>query len=271
MRRAWIAWLFAGCGFTAQPIPGSGGDPPDPAPDPGGGSDSGSGSGTGSAAAYACDVTDPSLRLCLTFDHLPMVADLAVPPHALVEATGVRQILRLIADAGAALDSRTRIRFADAPDLDVSELTVDAWIAPAAIPRRASYFVFDNDTQYFASYEDDERVRCGIGSAIARSNVTFRQSWHHIACRYDTALRQLRIYVDGNVSGCTSVPTGIPSTGTSGLAIGANYGPGGFRDSFVGNLDGLHLYARALGDAEICRAAGRTTCNATCPGGGGGG
>jgi hypothetical protein len=260
MRWVHVVWLIAGCGFSTSTEPG-GGDPGDPSDDPGDPGDPTDDPGPGPIAAV-CDVSDPSLRLCLTFDQSPMV-DLASPPHALAELAGVTP-LPIAGHTVAELGAQSQIRFAEATDLDVAELTVDLWIAPARISRRRSYWLFDNDTQYAASYEDDERVRCRIGDEVATSEQSFQDGWHHVACRYDAAERELRVYVDGSVAGCTTISNGIPTTGTGGLAIGANYEPTGTRDRFIGRLDGVHLYARALPSTEICLAARRTNCNSSC-------
>jgi hypothetical protein len=86
--------------------------------------------------------------------------------------------------------------------------------------------------------------------------------------RYEAARRELRVYVDGSVSGCTQVSNGIPM-GSGEVAVGASYSASRYQNSYVGSLDSLHLYGRALSDAELCRAAHRTSCNTRCPDSGG--
>jgi hypothetical protein len=256
MRCACVAWLIAGCGFTTGPIPTGDpdldpGDPPVVAP----------------PVAARCDAsdpaTDPSLHLCVTFDQDPMV-DLASPPNAIAELAGLT-VVQLADERVARLGTKSQIRFAEATDLDVTDLTIDLWIGPARISRDHSYWLFDNNTQYAAWYDEDERVNCQIGDQIVTSAQSFREGWHHVACRYDADANELRIYLDGSVSGCTAVPDGIPTGGNDGLAIGANY-DAGYRDQFVGQLDSFHLYSRALPSADICRAARRSDCRASCEG-----
>jgi hypothetical protein len=263
MRRALVACLIAGCEFTAAPLPGQdpGTDPTDPGnpgPGPGPGSDPG--------PVAQCDVSDPTLRLCLTFDHNPMVQDLSSAAHVLAEPVFSVTSFVVQTNPVAILDNQSHIRFADAPDFDVDELTVDLWMAPGRIQNRASFWMFDNETQYFASYEDDGRVRCGIGSTIATSTNGIGSGWRHIACRYDKTAQQLRVYVDGSVAGCAQVP-GIPTAGTDGFTIGAQHDASGYHNHFEGALDAIHLYARPLTSAEICSAAHRTGCNPSCEGG----
>lgn len=248
-----LCWLIAGCGFSSAPGSGPGGV------------DGGSG---GPGATTGCDASDPSLRLCLTFDQTPMkVVDLANPAHLLTDASGVTQILRL-ASGAAQFDPASRIRFAEHPDFDVAELTVDLWIAPAALASDKHYWMLDNNTQYYAVYDGDGSVRCGIGGATsinsrAKFVPTLPATWHHVACTY-AGDRELRVYVDGDLSGCTMGGGAIPTTGIDGVAIGANFGAGGFKENFIGGIDGVHVYARALTGDEICHVANRSRCSSQC-------
>jgi hypothetical protein len=214
------------------------------------------------------------LRLCLTFDQTAMmVQDLVAPPHALVDHTGLQQILGLVSTPTARLDSTSRIRFAERSDLDVADLTIEMWIKPDPLQQSQHYWMLDNNTQYFAVLDGDGSVRCGIGGSTSVSSQTqiHGTAWHHVACTFASSNRELRVHIDGNVSGCTTSQDQIPTTGTDGVAIGANYGAGGsFTDNFFGGLDGVHLYARALTSNEICHAANQSGCSSQCQAQGGG-
>lgn len=275
MRFAWLGLLIAGCGFST-----SAGGGPGPEPDPGGGSGSGSGAGSGSETAAQCDVNDASLRLCVSFGGTHMVQDLLTPPHVFADpVAGIGSILGYVTSTAGVFDIASRLRFSESTDFDVADLTFEMWMAPGARPAKDKRgWMFDNNQQYHASIEDDGRVRCGIGADVALSSVTIPiGDWHHIACTYDRADHVLKVHVDGDVVGCKDVNGGIPTTGTVGLAIGANYstgpggGPGKYTENFVGKLDGIHLYARARSTTELCNALGQTDCNDSCSGGGGGG
>ncbi|HEX7836599.1 MAG TPA: LamG domain-containing protein [Kofleriaceae bacterium] len=254
MRIACLLWWIAGCGFSSAPgLPGTEVD---------------AGAAGSGGPATGCDVSDPSLRLCLTFDQTPMkIVDLANPAHVPVDASGVTQILRL-AGGAAKLDPASRIRFAEHPDYDVAELTIDMWIAPAALAPDKHYWMLDNNTQYYAVYDGDGSVRCGIGGATSVSSraklmPAIPATWHHVACTYGGD-HELRVYVDGDLSGCAMDGSAIPTTGADGVAIGANFGAGGFKENFIGGLDGMHVYARALTGGEICHAANRSGCSSQC-------
>jgi hypothetical protein len=277
MRYAFVMWLIAGCGFST---------PADPTDDPGGsGSDQGGGpgAGTGSGTGAQCDASDPQLRLCVSFGVDPMMQDLA-GAHAVVDASGVAPLTallpipNLLTGTAGTFSATSRMRFAESPDFDVAELTVDLWMAPASTPNGGGrYWMLDNNSQYYATFDHNGTVRCGIGGTSVNSQGQIAPGpWHHVACTYGAADRTLRVYVDGNVTGCVTVPGGIPQTGKDGLAIGANYAASppappapnaGYTENFVGGLDALHLFARARTPDEICQAAGQTLCNAKCPGG----
>lgn len=255
MRSTYLIGLVAGCGFSSMPASGGGSGGPE-------GVDAGTG-----VASGQCDLQDAKLRLCLSFDQTAaMVQDLVTPPHVLMDHIGVSSILGLLSTPTARFDSASRIRFAESNDLDVSDLTIEMWIKPDPLQSSQHYWMLDNNTQYYAVLDGDGSVRCGIGgstSISSQAHIT-GASWHHIACSFTSSDRVLRVHVDGDVSGCTTSGGQIPTTGLDGLAIGANYGAGSFTENFVGGIDGVHVYARALRADEICKAANRTGCNTQC-------
>lgn len=257
MRCFWIFCLVAGCDFVAT-APGSTGDDA-----PGQGQGQGQGDvDAGATAIVPCDVTDDSsLQLCLTFDHDPMVQDLSGYGHAVTDAINVAPIARNGGSTGAVMNPASRLHIADDSKFDVAQLTIDMWIAPTpgAITQRS--WLLDNNTQYFLTYETDGKIRCGIGSKVVTSGATIPSTgWHHVACTYGTN-HELRVYVDGDRSGCLDGFSAIPTAGTDGIAIGANYGNGGtFAENYIGGIDTVHVYGRALSDAQVCIVAGQTNC-----------
>jgi hypothetical protein len=248
-----------------------GGDPGTGSGDPGGGSgDPGSGSSGGSGAtghpSGNCDVTGATLRLCASFGSDPIAQDLLAPPHAVVEASGILPIGGIINSVAGSFDGASHLRFAESPDFDVHDLTIAFWMLPTSRPGKNRHdWMLDNNLQYFASYESDGSVRCGIGNtAIASKASVPTNTWHHVACTYSSADQTLRVYVDGNLGGCTGAGA-IPQGGRDGIAIGANFNGGGYRDNYRGRLDTLHLYASALSPGDVCSAAGKANCSSRCP------
>jgi hypothetical protein len=279
MRYACLVWLIAGCGFAASPSTDPGGDPGG-GPGPGGGSGGPGGSGT---ASGKCDVTDPGLRLCVSFGVDPMAQDLVTPLHELAAgSTGVVALTELVlplpglvAHTGGRFTATSQLRFKEHPDFDVENLTIDLWMLPQGTPADGNAFtLLDNNTEYSASY-DAGGVHCTVAGTTVDSRPIAGPGWHHIACSYGKADRQLRVYVDGDLGGCR-MAAAIPQRAMDGVAIGAAYDPkNGFQDRFLGDLGNVHLYATELTPDQICRAAGRPgDCNLACPegdGGGGGG
>jgi len=273
MRCIWMFCLAAGCSFVAT-APGSTGDD---APGQGQGQGQG-GVDAGATATAPCDVTgDPSLQLCLTFDHNAVVQDLSGNSHPVTEALNVAPITRSNGSPAATLTLASRIHVADDSKLDVAQLTIDMWIAPAPGAITQHSWLLDNNTQYFLTYEMDGKIRCGIGSKVVTSAAAIPSTgWHHVACTYGSN-HELRVYVDGDRSGCLNGSSAIPTTGTDGIAIGANYSNlGTFAENYVGGIDAVHVYGRALSDIQVCTAAGQTGCRVmNCdeggPGGPGGG
>jgi hypothetical protein len=249
---------MAGCEFAATAPPSTGDD----------GQGQGQGQGgvdAGTSATAPCDVTDDSsLQLCLTFDHNPMVQDLSGYAHTVTDAINVAPIVRSSGSTAAVLTAASRVHIADDDKFDVAQLTIDMWIAPAPGATTQHSWLLDNNTQYFLTYEMDGKIRCGIGSKVVTSSATIPSTgWHHVACTYGTN-HELRVYVDGDRSGCLDGSSSIPTTGTDGIAIGANYGNGGtYAESYAGGIDAVHVYGRALSDAQVCIVAGQSSCRVT--------
>jgi hypothetical protein len=267
MRCFWLFCLLTGCDFAASAPSSSGND------DQGQGQGQG-GVDAGTGAKPPCDVAgDPSLQLCLTFDHDPMVQDLSSAAHPVTIADGVTRLDRNSVPSAISLTGASKVRFADDAKFDVAQLTIDMWIAPAPGATIQHNWLLDNNKQYFLTYELDGKVRCGISDKVVTSDVAVPGTgWHHVACTFGTN-RDLRVYVDGDRSGCLHVDMAIPTDGTDGIAIGANYSgsTGTFGEHYVGGVDAVHVYGRALTDDQVCAVAGRSNCRAvSCDQGDGG-
>ena len=136
-------------------------------------------------------------------------------------------------------------------------------------------YLLDNNGEYYAVYNDDGSVLCGVaGTSVDSHAMVAAGTWHHVACTYAASDRTLRVYVDGDLSGCQTA-SAIPHGARDGVTIGANFDPKAplqqnFQQNFVGSLGHLHVYGTALTAGQICSAAGRTGCSNSCSGGGGG-
>lgn len=147
------------------------------------------------------------------------------------------------------------LEVANTPLIDVSALTIEAWIQPSQLPNAGERMgIVDVEGQYGFFLHPEGQIQCtaGGGQQIAANIQVGR--WTHVACTYDGANRL--VYVDGVViSTATGGP--LPTNGTMGMTIAANNGPGA-ASRLIGMVDQLRLWSRALTGNEICRSA--ATC-----------
>lgn len=244
------------CAFEAD-VPGEnnpGGEPPmDPNP-----------------PAQRCNTT--GMQMCIDFEGSPMVTDAF---GASLQATNVLPATRDIEKAAQWMGS-SWIEVANNSKLDhANAYTIELWTKPGAIPPDEGdkqVGLFDVNFQYQMNLEANGAIECRFYD-FSRTNDDNIDSkiklaadgvWHHVACTYDR--RELRVYVDGKLEGCHPSMKVVNTSDSTGAAIGANidFGPQ-FRNRFIGDLDNVHLYDRALGPAEICDAWGYGSCSSMCP------
>jgi hypothetical protein len=287
MRCAYLLWLIAGCGFSSPS--GLADDPGDPGgPNGPGAPGAPAGPGGGSGSPSQCDASNPSPLLCVAFGGASLVSDLATSAHALLEHTDIQPlpsfalpITGYVVQTAGTFGMNSKLRFRESPDLDVNDLTIDLWISPdRGLLSSGPSSLLDNSGEYSAAYNSNNStgtVRCGVAGTSLDSRATIAAgTWHHVACTYGMADRTLKVYVDGDLSGCKAA-SAIPHTGKDGVAIGASYDPTpkplqpNFQQHFAGSIGHLHVYGIELTADQICGAAGRTGCNQSCSGGEGGG
>lgn len=255
MRLLSLVLCAAGCAFSA----------PDGEPGPDAGAPSTQEPPPGTQRSI-CDREDPSLRLCVDF-RAPF-ADRS-SRGAPLSATGVSPMDRDGEPAAELIDTST-MHVGESPALDIDDrLTLDMWIRPSGGPVAPDkYWMLDNNTQYAASFTDQRKIRCVIGSRTVDSDpLADDGTFHHIACVYDRTAGKLKVYVDGSVSRCSDETLAIPKTGVAGLAIGANLSgtdaAPAYDEPFVGGIDDVRVWARS--DLDICALAHGTNCKTACP------
>lgn len=249
------------CAFEAD-VPGE--DPqedPNPNPNP-------------TPPARRC--TTSGMQMCIDFEGDPFVTDTF---GAVTPATNVMATTRDIEKAAHWM-GMSWIQVVDNPRLDNANYTIELWTKPAQLPRKMGdqqVGLFDVSSQYQMNLEWDGSIECRFFdfSRVNDDNIDSQiklapGGWHHVACTYDKT--ELRVYVDGKLEGCHPSAKTVNTSGTNGAAIGANidFGPQQFKNRFDGDLDNVHLYARALGAQEICDAWGYGNCSDVCPEGEGG-
>jgi hypothetical protein len=88
------------------------------------------------------------------------------------------------------------------------------------------------------------------GGEVVRSNVQAKlNTWTHITAVYDASAKQIRLYVDGALSGTAARTKGFNTTGP--LLVGRGKWNGSPANPWTGSVDELRVYSRTLDNAEI--------------------
>lgn len=177
--------------------------------------------------------------------------------------------------AGIFVDSGGCVEVADDASLDAtSKLTVAAWIFPTGLSpasngivgKRADYlanssytlFVWNNMDVAYHLYAD-------IGTDRFNGSQPFvTNSWYHVAVVFDGTLpetQRVRLYVNGLLDGefdesATSLPVFATPVHVGCMPAGT---PPYAGQEFVGKLDEVAIWTRALSAAEIMSIASSTT------------
>jgi hypothetical protein len=138
----------------------------------------------------------------------------------------------------------------DADELDLSSLTIEAWIAPATahpwqvvlwkeLPGSIAYGLLAAGAAM--------QPNAWIGSQSATATATIAAgAWRHLAMTYDSG--ELKVYVDG-VPAATQTGVAPPLASTGALRIGNTTAASGVQ--FTGRVDDVRIYDRPLSAAEI--------------------
>ena len=133
-----------------------------------------------------------------------------------------------------------------------SAVTLTAWINVTTFPvGTARYGIVDKDATYALHFHGDKTIRCTTNVGMGSAPLTIQTGqWTHVACTYDQSM--IRLYQDGVLIMMSAASGPIGSSGTP-LTVGMN-SPSG--DNFVGKLDEVKVWRRALTAAELCDEAG---------------
>lgn len=185
-------------------------------------------------------------------------------------------------EQAAQLSNASSLRVRESASLDLATFTIEMWIRPdRAQPKgkdggKTDHGLFDNHGHYAMRIREDLKIRCGIGpdaaARVSSESAVPGQTWSHVACTY--AGGEMRVYVNGHLSDCQALVA--PAFASDrGSAIGAEIDPAGLdglRDRFLGGVDNVRIYDRALDGPALCAAAGHTgACPDECPSTGDGG
>jgi hypothetical protein len=183
-------------------------------------------------------------------------------------------------DLRAALFNGTdsELRVAETPKLNLTTaFTLEAWVVrQLGVVGGWEYFIVDSSGQFSLSIQDNNSLRCAINGGSGNSTRDVASGadvpvgdgrWHHVACTWDPDKGgTLKVFIDGAVDDCESNTGPIVETAGA-TTIGARTN-GGVTDHYLGILDNVHVYDRALQPSELCSHANKTDCKAECPKGG---
>ncbi|MBE8520812.1 glycoside hydrolase family 2 [Amycolatopsis sp. H6(2020)] len=109
----------------------------------------------------------------------------------------------------------------------------------------------DSNSAFFLQYSGaDHRLAMSfVGTRALAPTAPEANRWYHVAGVRDAASGTLKLYVDGQLAATKSVCLGDASTGHTVIGRG-KYG-GGPVDFLNGAVDQVHVYDRALSDADV--------------------
>ena len=262
----------AACGF--RPAPSTGDAPPmaDGSMVAGDVTIPGDGTLAGDAPSNPCHTTDASLRLCLELDEPGLaMATIALDSSGHAHDPAIANLtatMRTVPAPSAAvqLSSSSTITLAQDNDFNLQQFTLTAWMKRGGSNPAQTQGVVDTGAQYSLSIDTFGRVQCGVTHngtttypGLAQTNGN---EWDLVACTYDGTNLCGYVFPNGSASAttaCNGYTQSLDTNAGYGTTIGRWAVPTS-GSQFVGSLDQVRIYARALSKHDLCTAAGLSGC-----------
>ncbi len=218
--------------------------------------------------APTCQTSDPSLVWCLEFDEPNLAtAAMALDSSGLHHDPSIANITTTTRSVPASsqvitLATSSTISIAKPSDFDLQAFTITAWVRRGS---NGELGIVDTSKQYTMSIAStDHTVECAVSNGTQTvsyqgSALTGMSEWDLVACTYDRANVCEYVFRNGSnssQSGCSGRNLTTATTGTT-TTVGS-WADG--TSHFVGDIDQVRLYSRALTEQEICTAGGLTGC-----------
>lgn len=196
-----------------------------------------------------CDVEDPDLLLCFTFDDSTANES---GKSLSVQTTNVGNAVGIDGHA-AVFTTDSSLSVSDDAVLNPAQLTLEAWVLPEVLPSGGRMGIIDKDGQWGVFVYDGGEVQCvanGVGTASVAGALQ-AGAWTHVACRYDSD--SIDLFLDGVLEASdTGVTNPVPS-GSATVNVGEDSPDGD--DQFEGLFDSFRWWSVPRTDAQICAAA----------------
>jgi MSHA biogenesis protein MshQ len=241
----------------------------------------GCGGGTGSPTPPVTTPPPPALTTGLvllmhmdeaSWSGLPReVVDSSGLGHHGTALTGAATVAAGKFGRGGSFGASSCVAVADAPDLRPgAQLTIAAWAFPTGlgsgraggiITKRIDYL---SDSAYAFFFYVDDRMYVDINTEDNRfggSPALTNGRWYHLAAVYDgslSAANRVTVYVDGRSSGTGFEAASSITPFSSPMWVGC-LAEGGTSQGFLGTLDEVAVWHRALSASEILGLATATT------------
>jgi hypothetical protein len=141
-------------------------------------------------------------------------------------------------------------------DINPESITLATWVyfneVDSAVMERQDYLSRGDDYAFsLHEWAADQKIwaivtSAGDWSVVGGQTVVEPDTWYHTALTYDAGTQMLILYLDGEVDGELSVPSGLEHRLGGSLTIGTYSG----RD-LLGRLDDIKIWDEALSQAEI--------------------
>ena len=154
--------------------------------------------------------------------------------------------------------SNDRVVVPDDPELRIGpSFTVEAWVNRGS--SSSSDVILSkgdsNERNFLLLIDSSSRIdfRWEVSGGSNHGALSAAQNWtgwHHVACVYDAAAGENRIYFDGALVESAS-DSGTPTTSSDPIYIGARLSSGSLRDWFVGSIDLVRVASFAMYDQDF--------------------
>ncbi len=218
--------------------------------------------------APPCQTSDTSLVWCLELDEPNLAsATTALDSSGLHHDPAITNLTTTTRSVPASsqavtLTTSSTMSLAKPSDFDLQSFTITAWVRRNS---NSELGIVDTSKQYTMSITStDHTVECALsngGQTVSYdgSAQTGMSEWDLVACTYDQSEVCEYSFRNGSASAQSGCSGRNQTTATSGtLTTVGSWADG--TSHFVGDVDQVRLYSRALTQQEICTAGGLTGC-----------